>query len=214
MHVDHIIFDLDGTLVDSFPDIYQAFRVSALELDLLVPLEATVKKNMHLRLDQMVMEMFPGSDREKVIRRFREHYDGSGYPNTFPYPGVGRTIEALRARGCHMFVATNKRKRATEAIIARIGLEDAFELVISSDIRDPPLNKTEIVHRIMTEKGLEASHTVLVGDTQGDWKAATENGIHFILAEYGYGNICPDKIEGGTIGRISSFLELVDFFTP
>lgn len=209
MRTDSIIFDLDGTLVDSFHDIYDAFKGAAIDLRLPALREDDVRGRMHLRLDQMVADMFPGTDAETFMRRYRERYDGSGYPNTHLYPGVEGTLKVLRERGCQLFVATNKRKRATEAIISRAGLEGVFGLVVPSDVSDPPLNKAGLVRRIMMDRGLEPSRTVLVGDTKGDWEAANENGIRFILAGFGYGNIHPDEVRDKRIVVISSFEELV-----
>jgi phosphoglycolate phosphatase-like HAD superfamily hydrolase len=84
-----------------------------------------------------------------------------------------------------------------------------FELIVASDISDPPLNKAGLVRRIMMDKGLEPSRTVLVGDTKGDWGAANENGVRFILAGFGYGDLHPDEVRDKRIDVISSFEELV-----
>jgi len=210
MRTNAIIFDLDGTLIDSFQDIFLALRGSAVALGLAVPSEKDIRGRMHLRLDDLVKTTFPEADVNAVVRKFRDIYDSSGYPHTCLYPDVMRTIEALRSTKHQMFVATNKRKKATEAIMNRLGLEGAFELVVSSDISDPPLSKSELVRLVMNEGGLQASRTVMVGDAIGDWNAATENGLPFILAEYGYGNIPHGEVHDGNVWAISSFKELIE----
>lgn len=202
------IFDLDGTLVDSFRDIFSALEGSATELGLPIPQEADVQRRMHLRLDQMVEVIFPDADAHRVIERFRAIYDSSGYPNTRPYPGVERTIMALAQEGCRMFVATNKRMIAAKAIVERLDIDGAIEMIATSDMASPPLEKADQVRLIITNERLEPARTALIGDTRGDWNAAEKNGISFILAAYGYGNIPSKETEHADVQVISSFSEL------
>lgn len=189
MCFNNIIFDLDGTLVDSFQDIYSALAAAADHLGLPAPAENLMRDNMHLRLDQLVQSLYPDADGNLLMQEFRNNYDGSGYPHTQPYPGVVETLRLLRQQGCRLFVATNKRKVAAESIVSRFGSEGIIDDIKTSDCSNPPLSKTEIVQRILGEKRLDPKHTALVGDTKGDWEAAVNNGIFFIFAAYGYGKL-------------------------
>ena len=205
----NVILDLDGTLVDSFADIYRALVEVSIELKVNCPREPEVRKLMHLRLDQQIEALFPESDQDFAIRRFRVRYDRAGYPETRPYCGVESTILEMKKRGCHIFVATNKRKVAAEKIIARLMVEGAIEIVISSDVMTPPLDKTGQVKKIIVDYSLHLRDTVLVGDTLGDREAAQGNHISFIHAAYGYGclNLLSTKCDGDR--AIFSFPELL-----
>ncbi|OPY32658.1 MAG: Phosphoglycolate phosphatase [Methanomassiliicoccales archaeon PtaU1.Bin124] len=206
--IDTFIFDLDGTLVDSFHDILVALQGSAVDLGMEPPTEAEVRRKMHFRLDQLVRATFPDIPPEDVMVHFRRRYDGSGYPTTVPFPGVEGTIRSLKGRGCRMYVATNKRKVAADIIVSRLDVDGAIETVMTSDLSNPPMDKAEQVRRIMSLHGLEASRTALVGDTKGDWEAAEQTGVTFVLAAYGYGNIPAADARGKGVMVIDSFGDL------
>jgi phosphoglycolate phosphatase len=209
MQFDNIILDLDGTLVDSFQDIYSALAAAANQLGLPAPAESLMRDNMHLRLDQLVQSLYPDADGNMLMQEFRNNYDGSGYPHTQPYPGVVETLGLLRQHGCRLFVATNKRKVAAESIVSRFDRNGVIEDIKTSDCANPPLSKNEIVQRILVEKKLDPKRTALVGDTRGDWEAAVHSGLFFIYAAYGYGNLDLISINKSKAAYIDSFSQLI-----
>ena len=206
---DNFIFDLDGTLVDSFQDIYSAMTAATRDLGLSVPSEETIRNNMHLRLDQLIDLLYPDRDLDSIMHRFREHYDGSGYRSTRLYPGVEETLKHLHDRKCHLFVTTNKRKTAADAILSRLKIDTFFDTVLSSDIAHPPLGKDVLVRRILIDRSLDPSATVMVGDAQGDAEAALNNCISFIFAAYGYGKLDERGPVQPNIPIIESFHDLM-----
>jgi phosphoglycolate phosphatase len=206
---DNIIFDLDGTLVDSFQDIYSALAAAATHLGLPAPAENPMRENMHLRLDQLVQSLYPDADWDVLMQEFRNTYDGSGYPHTQVYPGVMETLRLLHQEGCRLFVATNKRKFAADLIVSRFDRDSFIDDIKTSDCSNPPLSKKEIVERILVEKRLDPEHTVLIGDTKGDWDAAVQNGLFFIYVVYGYGNLDLISINKSKAAYITSFSQLI-----
>jgi phosphoglycolate phosphatase len=208
MLFNNIIFDMDGTLVDSFKDICFALTAAAHHLGLPPPSKQLMRDNMHLRLDELVQTFYPDTDGTMIMQEFKIHYDGSGYPHTWPYPGVVETLQSLRQQGCRLFVATNKRKVAAEAILSRFDKVGIIEDMKTSDGSYPPLNKNEIVQRIIFEKNLDPKRTALVGDASGDWEAARHNGIFFIFASYGYGKLDYRFSNQSKILIIDSFSQL------
>lgn len=189
MRYEHIIFDLDGTLVDSFQDIYEALSASAKGAGLEIPRRAEVRDQMHLRLDQLVQVVFPNADTRRLMDGFRSHYDRSGYPNTVPYPGVTGTLESMHRMGCRLFVATNKRSVAANVLVRRFDPRSNIESIWTSDHATVPFTKVEMVRMLIDEHGLDQERTVMVGDTMGDLDAALKNGVDFIFASYGYGKL-------------------------
>jgi len=209
LRFDNLIFDLDGTLVDSFQDISISLTNAAEHLSLPAPSEIMMRNNMHLRLDQLVESMYPDVDGNAVMTEFRNHYDSSGYTHTYPYLGVNETLQYLKEKGCHLFVATNKRKVAARAILSGLDLNDIIEDVYTSDSVHPLLSKEKIVERLITEKRLEAKRTTLVGDTLSDYEAASKNDLFFIYAAYGYGKLDLNSINESKATHIGSFPQLI-----
>jgi len=211
MRFNNFIFDLDGTLVDSFRDIYSALNAATRDLGLSVPSEERIRDNMHLRLDQLIDLLYPDRDLNRIMDRFREYYDGSGYRSTRLYPGVEETLEHLHDSKCHLFVTTNKRKVAAEAILSRLGIESFFDAILTSDISHPPLGKDDLVKRILIDGRLDPSTTVMVGDAQGDADAAFQNCISFIFVAYGYGKLDKKGRVQTNIPTIESFPDLMRY---
>jgi phosphoglycolate phosphatase len=209
MRLKNIIFDLDGTLVDSFQDIFISLTTAAKHLGLPAPSKIMMTNNMHLRLDQLVGSMYPDTDRNALMQEFRDHYDGSGYLNTIPYPRVNETMQYLNEKGCRLFVATNKRNIAAKAIINRVNLNDSIEDIYTSDCADTVLTKEKLVQRLIVDKELDVKSTVLVGDTQSDWDAAIFNCLFFIYAAYGYGKLDHILINKSKTATIDSFSQLI-----
>jgi phosphoglycolate phosphatase len=209
LRFDNIILDLDGTLVDSFQDIYAALMAAADCLNLTAPSETMMRTHMHLRLDQLVDSIYPNIDSDTLMKEFKAHYDSSGYPGTFPYPGVQETLKYLNQKGCRLFVATNKRKVAAEAILSCLDLNDIIEDVYTSDRANPAMNKEKVVQMLIMEKRLDAKRSALVGDTHSDWEAALYNGLFFIYAAFGYGNLNNFPIKESEFTHIDSFPQLI-----
>ena len=205
----NFIFDLDGTLVDTFQDIYLALTAATRDLGLSIPSEETIRSNMHLRLDQLIDLLYPGCDLNCMMDKFREHYDSSGYQNTRLYPGVKETLHYLHSRNCQLFVTTNKRKIAAEAILSRLNIDAFFNAILSSDITHPPLGKDDLVRRILIDGSLDPSATVMVGDAQGDADAAFHNCISFIFAAYGYGKLDEKGSMQPATASVESFRDLI-----
>jgi phosphoglycolate phosphatase len=205
----NIIFDLDGTLVDSFQDIYISLTNAAEHLSLPAPSEIIMRNNLHLRLDQLVEAMYPDVDGNAVMTEFRNHYDSSGYTHTYPYPGVNETLQYLKEKGCHLFVATNKRKVAARAILRSLDLNNIIEDVYTSDCATHLLSKEKIVERLIAEKRLETKRTSLVGDTNSDLDAALYNNLFFIYAAYGYGKLDLNSMNESKTTHIGSFPQLI-----
>jgi len=211
MRFNNFIFDLDGTLVDSFRDIYSALNAATRDLGLSVPSEERIRDNMHLRLDQLIDLLYPDRDLNRIMDRFREYYDGSGYRSTRLYPGVEETLEHLHDSKCHLFVTTNKRKIAADAILSRLKIDTFFDTVLSSDIAHPPLGKDDLVRMILIDGSLDPSVTVMIGDAQGDADAALNNCISFIYAAYGYGKLNEKRQMQPTIVSVKSFRDLMKY---
>lgn len=187
----NVIFDLDGTLIDSSASILAGFtaafaesgRTPVVALDAGIigpPLRATLAR-------------LAGSDDAALLdalaARFKAHYDHHGYRETTVFPGVADTLAELHRRRLPLYIATNKRLAPTLKILDFLGWADWFDGVYALDFWTPPAtDKREMIRRVLAENALESTASLYVGDRAEDGHAAAGNTLAFALAAWGYGD--------------------------
>ena len=186
----HIIFDLDGTLIDSAPGILESFRVACEEclVKPAVPLKASLIGPPLMK----TLEKIAGSSKSEVLIRlaaaFKAHYDNHGYKNTTPFEGVPELLAALKIRDQCLYIATNKRNVATSRIVKHFGWESYFSGLYSLDSLSPALStKHELLTHIVNKYQLCRRETCYVGDRSEDADAARVSHLPFIGVGWGYG---------------------------
>lgn len=187
-----LLFDLDGTLVDSAPSILESFRlafaacglVPALPLDARLigpPLRPTLAKLLGAEADDATLD--------RLAAAFRVAYDGGGWRATVAYPGLCAAIPALAAAGRRLFIVTNKRAVPTRLILDGLGLSPSFEAIHALDAFDPPVaDKAAALAVVLARHGLRADDCAYIGDTPEDAAAAAANGLAFVAVGWGYGD--------------------------
>ena len=193
----HWFFDFDGTLCDTEADIKEAWRAALRDLGRECPQFDSVYRTGPT-IDQVTYMLFDDATPELVARireLFGPAYDASGFPNTRPYPWVPGWLADLRARGCSLYVATNKRWRPLEALRARLGWEDVFDGWYAFDMYEGRrLTKAELLAHAMETRGIDPGDAVMVGDTAGDVVSGNTAGMRTIGCTWGYGS--RDELEG------------------
>ena len=191
MRAMHILFDLDGTLIDSAPSILSGF---ARVLD-----KHGIKPRCELSQALIgpplleALRRISGIDDPQTLQGlahdFKCYYDEVGYRETLEYPGCADLLNDLAADGAHLYIATNKRITPTRKIIEFLGWTDLFKGLYSQDAFDPVLNsKSRVIARILELYGFAKETAVYVGDREEDREAATSCGLRFLGALWGYGN--------------------------
>lgn len=207
----NIIFDLDGTLIDSFPGIAESLRHAVSLVDPILDL-GDLKSHIGPPLPVMLSRMWPWQDEEvrmRVLSEFRTDYNSRGCLFSVPYPGIPEALYHFHASGLRLFVLTNKPETPTLRILAHLGLDVWFTEILSPDSLTPPFpSKSEGAQLLAKNHGLITSETLLVGDSQDDLKASREAGFTFLEASYGYGH-CGENVTGETWLRLKSPSELV-----
>ena len=188
----NIIFDLDGTLIDSFPGILESLGHAVAQVNTSLDL-TELKTHIGPPLPEMLSKMWPGlaaKVMDEVLRKFRFDYNNRGCLFSVAYPGIPEALEQFHSEGIILFVLTNKTEAPTRRILAHLGLEMHFTEILSPDSVTPPLSiKSEGALLLAKKHALAASETLLVGDSQDDLRAAQAVGFKFMEAEYGYGHI-------------------------
>ncbi|MBM4192212.1 MAG: HAD family hydrolase [Gammaproteobacteria bacterium] len=185
-----ILFDLDGTLIDSARTILAGFE-RALEregLQAVVPLEPSL---IGPPLPKTLATLAGTSDPCVIARlaiAYREAYDGGGYLQTEVYPGVPAMIEALATQRIALHIVTNKRIAPTRLILDHLGWTRWFRGIYALDALEPAApHKSALVSAVMQLESLTQTHTWMVGDSAEDRSAAESNGLRFFSATWGYG---------------------------
>lgn len=195
-----IIFDLDGTLIDSSDSILAAYR-GAFEAIGRVPVCPVTSDIIGPPLKE-ALALLSGTDDRALLRdlesAFMENYDTKGYRQTMTFPGVTETLQDLASHGICLYIATNKRHKATRLIVDHLNWGCYFSGVFALDSIDPPApNKAELLKFILCKHGMASASTLYVGDRKEDEFAARVAGTNFVRAAWGYGG------ESGTVeGRV------------
>ncbi len=214
-----VVFDLDGTLVDSAPDLQAAInRMLALTGRQKLSVDAVtgmigdgVPKLVERALeasggipDGDAVEMLAGS-----LSKFIDEYDGRNAELTKPYPGVAETLAKLRKAGFAMAVCTNKPQAATMEILEAFDLARYFNAALGGDALEG-IRKPDPKHLIATldALGTAPAEAVMVGDHLNDLACARAAGSPAVLCSYGYSRVPVTELGADVV--IDEFNKLPD----
>ena len=207
-----IIFDFDGTLVDSEKAIYECFQKITKHI---APERESYAKNLLIGppLRDTASEIL-GAEKQDLLDEFVQLFitmhDEQVICHTQPYPDVIQVLKKLYTKNIPMALATNKRSAPIQKLIDHFGWEDYFVFVECSDSKDQIRNKNEMIKDILKlNKDFKNSH--YIGDTVNDGISANINNIKFIKASYGYGKN-QDWSNVHITESIESILEIEEIF--
>lgn len=208
-----LLFDLDGTLVDSAPSILESFRLAfaACGIEPAVALDARlIGPPLRPTLTRLLGGEADAPTLDRLASAFRDAYDGGGWRATVAYPGLEAVIARLADAGRRLFVVTNKRLTPTRLILDHFGLGPRFEAVYALDAFEPPVaDKAAALAVVLARHGLAAADCVYIGDTPEDAAAAAANDLAFIAAGWGYGD--PARLAAAAAqARVGTLAELAE----
>jgi phosphoglycolate phosphatase-like HAD superfamily hydrolase len=186
----NVIFDLDGTLVDSYEDIAACLE-SAFQRVGVTPEKTLVRSLIGPSLVDLVPMLVPQASleaRARIIQEFRSAYDTSSYPGTRPMPGVQELLTKLWEKKIPTFVATSKVEKPSRRILESLGWTQFQDLVATDSISERLMNKAEILNQISKTWALDPIKTWMIGDTASDIVSAHANGFHGAAYAGGYGD--------------------------
>lgn len=209
-----IAFDLDGTLVDSAPDLVATLN-AILGEEGLPPLGFEdarrfighgARRMLERGFEARGLEIDP--QRMDILwARFIAHYSPRSADLTRPYPGVAATLERLQSAGARLTVCTNKLTDLSTPILEALGLAQYFDAVVGRDLA--PAAKPDARHLIAAVEaaGGRMDRAVMVGDASTDAGAARAAGVPLVLVSFGYTEI--PVAELGADELIDHFDELI-----
>ncbi|WP_394553906.1 HAD hydrolase-like protein [Agromyces sp. MMS24-JH15] len=187
-----VLFDLDGTIVDSASDIVASLAHMFTEMGVPVPDDATLQSYVGPPLLDSLRLMAGFSDTEAVraLEIYRAHYEQ--YLLRSPvFPGVAGVIELLHHKGVPVVLATSKPESMATAVLEHAGLAQHFAVIAGASDDEVRSTKADVVAealRRLQAIGVDTARAVMVGDRGYDTLGALANGVPTILVEWGYGS--------------------------
>ncbi len=211
--VDMIIFDLDGTLIDSRRDI--AHCVNWTLNDLGLPdidhelIYTYVGHGVRSLMEGAVKEAHGEDGYDLAIKSFDRHYSEHLLDHTCLFPGMAEVLEAYNDK--KLAVITNKPQKYTDPIIEGLGLSDYFESVLGREACANPKPHPAPIHKVMENHSLHPQQAVIIGDTEIDIEAGKSAGILTCGVLFGFGE--PDLVRDAAPDfLVNESRELLDIF--
>lgn len=195
---DLVIFDLDGTLVDTAPEITDAVNLLLASQRLGAVPESAVRgwighgtrellahawaHAMHAQADDDIIR----ADVDRLMPEFARHYLATCGTRSRPYRDVESTLDELRAQGVKLALATNKEERFAFAVLDKHRLFDYLDLVVCGDTLERKKPDPLPIAYCMRRLGVGAARTLLVGDSEIDIATARAAGVAVWAVPYGY----------------------------
>jgi phosphoglycolate phosphatase len=212
-----IVFDLDGTLIDSRRDLADSANALLAGFDRPPLLDAAVVAMVGEGARTLVARVLDAggvtTDVDHALARFLDLYDARLTNHTGLYPGVTETIRALAARGVCMAVLTNKPQAPTTRLLDRFELADTFTAVVGGDTAHGRKPDPAGLHAVMRASDATPGATLMVGDSWVDIETARRAGTRACFASYGFGLEPPGGLRADEprIDRVEALLALDGF---
>ena len=195
-----VIFDLDGTLIDSAPDIWHAANAVLDEAGLArVTFDQSrgfIGRGARVFVERMERAVTGRNDparTDHLHRRFLHFYERA-HENTRVYDGVAEVLEGIRARGMALGLCTNKPIGPTRAVLRHLRWDGLFQYVIGGDSLRVAKPDPEPLLAVVEGLGLELAQTVYVGDSETDAETAERAAATFGLYTQGYRKSAPEDM--------------------
>jgi phosphoglycolate phosphatase len=203
-----IVFDLDGTLVDTAPDLVDTLNV-IFAREGLPPVayesartligggaKSMIQRGLHLEGRAVTPATI-----ERMFADFIAHYTAHIADRSQPFPGLERALDALAARDCTFAVCTNKLEGLSRLLLEALKLTNRFAAICGQDTFRMQKPDPEILRRTITAAGGTFDRAVMIGDSLTDVRTARAAGIPIVAVTFGYtdrpvAEFAPDKIIG------------------
>jgi len=212
----YVVFDLDGTLMDTYPGVVVSFTKAEQELGLRHLSDRELRTVIGPALEDSFYRLYglEGEDNQHALDVFNRLYASMEGAGDSPfYPGMEEMLKALRAKGCKLSIATMKPWHFTHICLEAKDANGLFDSVACYQ-DNSGVSKAQLILQTLEEMGGSPEEAVMVGDTAGDGRGAAEAGLDFVAVTWGFGFSGKDDLEGidhvccaDSVQELQSFLE-------
>ena len=217
-YTETILFDLDGTLADTAPDLAYALNTLLQEEGRAALPYANIRNHVSRGGAAMVRlgfgENLPVSTFENLRARFLEIYGANLCVHTRLFPGMSEVLDHIEANNMKWGVVTNKLAWMTEPLIETLGLTRRASCIVSGDTTDERKPHPKPLLHACRRSQSSAQHCIYVGDDPRDIQAGNAAGMTTLVARYGYIDDSQSPEDWGANGIIDDVIELVDWLRP
>jgi phosphoglycolate phosphatase len=208
-----ILFDLDGTIADTAPDLIDATNAALVSEGFEPAIPEAIKPAAGYGAKAMLRAALTSQAREadaagiqRLADKLFAHYEENIDRKTVLFPGFIEAAELLRSEGARLALCTNKREHLALRLIAALGIEPLFEAIAGRETfpfhKPDPRHITELVRLA----GGKLSGALMIGDSEADMEAAAAAGIPSVAVRFGYATVAAEKL--GATAIIGHFGEL------
>lgn len=188
-----LVFDLDGTLVDTAPDLTASLN-HVLVSEGLAPIDRAMARAMIGRGGRYMIErgfdahgIVPQAQRmDEMVRAFLAHYTANIAVDSRPFPGVLSALDRLTARGWRFAVCTNKLERLSRHLLEALSMTDRFQAICGADTFEVHKPHPDHLLGTVAAAGGRPDRAIMIGDSQTDIKTAQAAKIPVIAVDFGY----------------------------
>jgi len=207
-----IIFDWDGTLMDSAQKISNCIRAAARELNIQEPNDQQAKSIIGLSLHEGMRILFADHDEasiNRIVEAYKYHFVTNDKTEQAMFQGVEHGLDRLTERGALLAVATGKARRGMRRVFDQVELEHHFVVTRCADeTRSKP--HPQMLHEILDFTAIDPQKSIMVGDTTYDMDMASNAGIHGLGASYGV-HSAASLNHAKAVNVLDSFTEIVEW---
>jgi len=216
MPVKLLIFDLDGTLVDSSADIAKAinhafgsYGVSEVSVAETVTL---IGEGLTRLIEKVIERKAPGLDPRALVARFLEYYSSYVADESRPYPGAEKVLKALS--GYKKAIVSNKTEGLSIKVLEALDLLKYFDCVLGGDSLPEKKPSPAPILNVLSRFDIRPEEGLIIGDSIYDIEAGRAAGVKTVAALYGYGDPGFSKEADYRIESIEGLMEILDSISP
>lgn len=172
---DAVLFDLDGTLIDSAPGIFDSFEFTLAQYEMTVPQER-LRRFLGPPLRESFAKLLPPDEVERAVEIYRAHYAEASGALTKLYPGTKELLSALREAGYIVCLATSKVRYAALKLLDKLELTPYFDYIGGSSPDASLDTKTAVIRHVLAQPCVQDKRAVMVGDRDNDMHGAADCG--------------------------------------
>ena len=182
-----VLFDFDGTLVDSAADVFDALEKTLKAYDVVVQ-NPNFRRHIGPPMRETLAEYLPKEIVPQALDTFRSVYGQGGSQQCRLYGGVESLLKTLRQKGFVICLATSKPKLFAEKILAQFNLSQYFDYIGGASMDAGLESKEDVIRDVLAQPGIVQGNAVMIGDRLYDLEGAAACGLPCIAVLYGYGD--------------------------